>query len=106
MSSRGRYAPNYVYIDKRPGVIGSAWWLASVALILDLPVALLFGERTLGIGWYEPLLGIASWLLYSLWRVRDTHIWHSELAHAILSKLLYRRYPTDDEVRVGDYFQR
>jgi hypothetical protein len=106
MSSRGRYAPNYVYIDKQPGLLGSAWWLASVGLIVDLPVGLLFGERTLGIGWYEPLLGIASWLLCSMWRVADTHIWHSELAHATLGGWLYRRYPTEEDVRVGDYFQR
>ncbi|MGG7377436.1 hypothetical protein ACQ7B2_01090, partial [Escherichia coli] len=74
--------------------------------IVDLPVGLLFGERTLGIGWYEPLLGIAGWLLYSLWRVEDTHIWHSELAHALLARWFYRRYPTEEDVRVGDYFQR
>jgi hypothetical protein len=106
MSSRGRYATNYVYIDKPPGLLGSAWWLASVGLIVDLPVGLLFGERTLGIGWYEPLLGIAGWLLYSLWRVEDTHIWHSELAHALLARWVYRRYPTEEDVRVGDYFKR
>ena len=76
MSGRGRYASNYVYIDKPPGVLGSAWWLASIALIVDVPIGLLFGQRTLGLGWYEPLLGIASWLLYSLWRVED----HAHLA--------------------------
>jgi hypothetical protein len=32
VSSRNRYAPNYVYIDKPPGLAGSAWWLASIAL--------------------------------------------------------------------------
>jgi hypothetical protein len=98
MSNRGRYAPNYVYIDKPPGLLGSAWWLASVGL--------LFGERTLGLGWYEPLLGIAGWLLYSLWRVEDTHVWHSELAHALLARWVYRRYPTEQDIRVGDYFER
>jgi hypothetical protein len=86
VSSRNRYAPNYVYIDKPPGPVGSAWWLASIALIVDQPVGMLLGERTLGLGWYSPLLGIASWLLYSLWRVENTHIWHSELAHAILAR--------------------
>ena len=67
---------------------------------------MLLGERTLGIGWYEPLLGIASWLLYSLWRVADTHIWHSELVHTLLGRWFYRRYPTEEDVRIGDYFQR
>jgi hypothetical protein len=106
MSRRGRYTPNYVYIDKQPGLLGCAWWLASIGLILDLLVGLLFNERTLGIGWYEPLLGIAMWVVYSLWRVEDTHIWHSELAHALLSRWFYRRYPTEHDVRVGDYFDR
>ena len=105
MSSRKGYAPNYVYIDKRPGLVGSAWWLASIALIVDEPVGMLVGEPTLGLGWYSPLLGISSWLLYSLWRVETTHIWQSELAPAILARWLYRRYPTEEEVRVGDYFR-
>jgi hypothetical protein len=105
VSARNRYAPNYVYIDKPPGLVGSAWWLASIALIVDQPVGILFGERTLGLGWYAPLLGIASWVLYSLWRVETTHIWHSDLAHAILGRWFYRRYPTEQEVRVGDYFE-
>jgi hypothetical protein len=106
VSNRGGYAPNYVYIDKPPGLLGSVWWLASVGLIVDLPVGLLVGERTLGLGWPEPRLGIAGWLLYSLWRVADTHIWHSDLAHAILARWFYRRYPTEQEVRIGDYFER
>jgi hypothetical protein len=106
MSNRGRYAPNYVYIDKPPGLLGSAWWLASVGLIVDLPVGLLFGERTLGLGWWELPMGIVAWALYSLWRVADTHIWHSELAHALLARWFYPRYPTEEDVRVGDYFQR
>ena len=106
MNSRKRYAPNYVYIDKPPGLLGSAWWLASILLIIDRPVGLLFSERTLGIGWYEPLLGIAGWLVYSLWRVEDTHIWQSELAHALLGRWFYRRYPTEEEVKVGDSFGR
>jgi hypothetical protein len=42
----------------------------------------------------------------ALWRVVDTHIWHSELAHAVLARLFYRRYPTEEDVRVGDYFRR
>jgi hypothetical protein len=106
LSNRSRYAPNYVYIDKPPGLLGSVWWLASIALIVDQPVGMLFGERTLGLGWYSPLLGVASWLLYSLWRVANTHIWHSELAQAILARWFYRRYPTEEQVRVGDYFER
>jgi hypothetical protein len=105
VSSRDRYAPNYVYLDKPPGLVGSASWLASIALIIDQPVGMLVGEPTLGLGWYSPLLGIAAWLLYSLWRVESTHIWHSDLAHAILARWFYRRYPTDEEVRVGDYFE-
>jgi hypothetical protein len=44
--------------------------------------------------------------LYSLWRVADTHMWHSELAHALLASWFYQRYPTEEDVRVGDYFQR
>ena len=57
---------------------------------MDLPVGLLFGERTLDIGGYDPLLRIARWLLSSLWRVEDTQIWLSDLAHAILARWCYR----------------
>jgi hypothetical protein len=106
VSRHGRYAPNYVYLDKPPGLVGSAWWIASIGLILDQPVGLLFGERTLGLGWWEIPVGLISWALYSLWRVESTHIWHSELAHALLAPWFYRRYPTEDDVRVGDYFER
>ena len=60
-----------------------------------------FGEAPAGF-----ILGIAAWLAYSLWRVADTHIWHSELARAILGRWFYRRYPTEEDVRVGDYFER
>jgi hypothetical protein len=106
MSNRGPYATNYVYIDREPGLLGSAWWLASIVLIVDKPVGLLFNERTLGLDWWELPMGIVAWALYSLWRVADTHMWHSELAHALLASWFYQRYPTEEDVRVGDYFQR
>jgi hypothetical protein len=31
---------------------------------------------------------------------------HSELAHALLARWFYRCYPTEEDVRVGDYLQR
>jgi len=50
---------------------------------------------------------LAGWLLYSLWRVADTHISHSVLAHGnALAGWFYRRDPTDEDVSVGDYFER
>jgi hypothetical protein len=105
MSRQGRCAPNCVYVDKPPGFVGAAWWLASIALMLDQPVAVVFGGRTLGLGWWSLPLGALSWLLYSLWRVESTHIWHSELAHTVLARWFYRRYPTEEQARVGDYFR-
>jgi hypothetical protein len=101
MTTTGRWAPNYVYPERGPGVLGGAWWVVSILLVLDLPIGLLLGEVTAG--WWSMPVGIASWVLYSLWRVETTHIWHSDLARATIGRLVYRRYPSLDDVRTGDY---
>jgi hypothetical protein len=104
VSEHGRYAPNYVFINRGPGLVGVVWWLLSIGLLLDQPVGALLGERTFGL-WSLPA-GAASWILYSLWRVSTTHIWHSAFAHATLGRYVFRRYPSEEAVRSGDYFDR
>jgi hypothetical protein len=102
MGYERRYAPRYVLVGRRPGVVGAFWWLASIGLVLDQPVGLLFHEATLGL-WSLPV-GAVSWALYSVWRVATTHMWHSGLAQATLGRVVYRRYPSVTAVRTGDYF--
>lgn len=98
-----QYAPSYVLIDRGPGRLGAAWWTLSVLLILDQPIALIAGE--VGLAWWSLPAGLLSWATYSLWRVASTHIWHSDLAHALLGRWAYRDYPTLDDVETGDYLR-